>query len=248
LRGLGVAALDGAGKRDGLGKWCHAELAVQDSFALVELTQRRDAITGARVNPHQGAMRRLVEWVELEPSFPEDDRPPRLLTRYEPLEYSSQLLSQGVGLGGLPLVELRAVTQREPREEIPGVRGHRIVEAIIRDQGAETANVDVDGVIESDPNALDTQLLAAQACSQRRQRSPQGASGALGVCIGPEERREAIAGLRLLSHGQVRDKSRRLPRVHLDRAPATLDARRSEELEDEAPASLPPSGGDLGAP
>jgi hypothetical protein len=193
-------------------------------------------------------MRRLVEWVELEPSFSVGDRAPRFLPRYEALEDACKLLSQGIGLGGLPLVELGAVSQREPREEIAGVRGHRVFETVVGDQGAEPANVEVDGVIETDPNALYTQLLATQASSQRRQCSPQGASGALGVCIGPEERSEAVAGLRLPGHGQVRDESRRLPRVHVDDAAATLDARRSEELEDQPPACLPPSGGDLGAP
>ena len=63
------------------------------------------------------------------------------------------------------------------------------------------------------------------------------------VAVGPEQSRKAVAGLWVSGHGKICDQRSRFARVHLDRAPATLDARWPQQLQDEASA-CPPAGRD----
>ena len=246
---LGFPAFDRARECHGFGERRHPQLSVKDPFAFVKLPDRRDPIARPRMDPHERAVCRLVQWIELEPSLRVVDRTPGLLTGRELLEDSPELPPQAISLDGLPLIELRAITQRETREKVAGVSDHRVVEAALRDQCTETANVQVDRLaVESDAVSLDLHLVATKAGSERRQRSAQRASGALGLGIRPKQSREAVAGLWLAGNRKVGDESHRFARIHLDRAPATLDARRSQEFQDQPPAGRPQSRGGLRAP
>src|SRR5207245_212441 len=96
-RWLRFPALDRTREHHGLGEGRHSQLAVQNPLTLVKLAERGDAIAGAGMNPHERAMGRLVDRIELEPSLRVDDRSLRVLARGEPLEDPRELPPEGFG-------------------------------------------------------------------------------------------------------------------------------------------------------
>src|SRR5438093_7152989 len=112
--GLRIAALDRVAQRDGVAVRCDAELAVQNARALPVLTQGCSPVTRSGIETHERAMCSFIERLDRQPA-------PRVLDRAsvvaflmgESFQDSSELPSKGLGLRGLPLIELHAVTQRE---------------------------------------------------------------------------------------------------------------------------------------
>jgi hypothetical protein len=71
------------------------------------------------------------------------------------------------------------------------------------------------GLGEPDSRPVDHQALVADCCAQRRERSPQGAAGALVVGVGPQERGQLFTGVRPAVRGEERKDGDGLARVDL---------------------------------
>ena len=136
-RGLGsrLEVLGGGGERPvvdlleesrGLRERCDAQLVTHDAHAGPVLLEGGAAIATPRVEAHELSMRRLVQWVELQPSPRQRNGAVQVAGGDEvldqPAEGRGQLTIQRTGLTELPVVERRAVPQGEALEEGPRVQ------------------------------------------------------------------------------------------------------------------------------
>ncbi len=140
--------------------------------------------------------------------------------------------------GGTPVVELRAVAEREAREErAAGEVGRRREDArVVRGRGMlDGDEVDVDRVVEGDDGSVDPQPSVAQGGSQHGQRPPERAAGRLVVGVGPEEGGELVARVWAALDREDGEDRERLARVDHDR--------RAVDRHDERPEHADPEPG-----
>src|SRR5207248_2677392 len=79
--------------------------------------------------------------------------------------------------------------------------------------------------------AAQLEPLAVQRTLERRERAAQRCAGTRLVVLCPEQGGDDIAALGPISHGQIGQKSDRLPGIDLNRLPVYLDAWRPEQLD-----------------
>src|SRR5215212_2635037 len=114
--------LDSPVKQGRLFERGYAQLLVQDPYALSVLAKGGSALVGPCVERHEHPVGRLVQDVHGQPAsgvgycrLPLAQCP---ATTREPLQRTSQLLAQALGLEKLPVVEGVAVAQAETGHEI----------------------------------------------------------------------------------------------------------------------------------
>ena len=239
-RGRQLALADGAVQRRRLGQGRHAELPVEGAHALAVLGQRRGAVAAQGVEADELAVGGLLQRVQAQaPARVPDGRREAARLR-EPLdeavERGGQLAAQRIGLERLPVVEVRAVAQREAREEVVAVDGDGLLQRLgggprIGDARAEAVEVDVDrrAAEQGDPLPRGLQRLVADRSPQRRQGAPQRPAGVALVVLGPQQRRERVARAGAAGQRQVGQEGDGLARVDLDGPPVDLDLRRPQE-------------------
>ena len=141
------------------------------------------------------AVRGLVERIELEPApgvryglgvLAAGDQP-----IHQAPQHRNQLALESARLGDLPVVEVRAVTQREPLEKATRQEDHRLVQPLDRrvpgDELAKALDIELETRPSQQGNAVAAGLdpLVADRLSQRRQRAPERPARVLGVVTRP---------------------------------------------------------------
>jgi len=248
-RGLAVAegpGLDRVVERARLVHRRDAQLAVEHPHAFAVLAERGGAVARARVEAHELAVRRLVERVDREMALRVPERRAEiavpLRVNGEPREDLGVRASQRVGLGGLPIVELRAVAEREALEQVAAVERGRVREPAVGDGPAKLRHVDPQiGPVEIDRLALGLEPAVAERGPQDRQRATKCAPGLLLIMFWPEQRRQGRPPLWLPGHGEVGKERGRLSGVGLDGLPAHRDRGRAQQADVQLrQADLPP--------
>ena len=139
--------------------------------------------------------------------------------------------------GGLPVVKSGAATQCESGEEWSARQGHRGFEVGRSIRGRQPLQLqEVDPArrwIQRDAGSIDDQSLVADRRAKGREGSPKGATGRFVVGVGPEHRRQLIAGERPSFGRHERDDCESLPRIDDDRATADLDFEGAEQPDPE---------------
>src|SRR5579859_5949866 len=179
-------------------------------------------------------MRWLVQRIDGEARLQAGDGPRKIAVSLcrggEVRERVAEARTQGVGFGGLPVIELRAVAEGEAREEVPAVEGDRLLESALAKRAAELEDVD-EHVRSVEVNGLPVgkEPAVPERAPEHRQGPTERAAGLLLVRLGPQQRREDAAPLRLLGHGQVGKERGRLTGVGDNDGAAGDGARRAEE-------------------
>ena len=170
----------------------------------------------------------------------------RPATAGEPLQRTSQLPAQALGLEELPVVEGDAVAQPETGHEVVTVQlfglgqqgqafrahlGFRVpVRFALRQEVFETDDVDQDRVVvQVHVLPVRAQPTLRAGLPQRREGPAQGGAGAALAVLGPEQAGECVPSMSSARDGQVGGQRDRLPGVDLDRHAVALDARRTEQ-------------------
>lgn len=108
------------------------QLLAQDSLNGLNLAQCGGLLTRPCIQAHQAAMRCLVQGVQSQPPLRIGDPPLHITLRRAPLRQSlqraRQFAPQGLGLEGLPVIELGAIPQGEAIQEVTAVEIHRLTE------------------------------------------------------------------------------------------------------------------------
>ena len=211
-----------------------AELLIEESDRVAVLMERGGAVAPAGVEPHEVAVRGLVQRIGSETFLRLRDRRREVAValggRGESGERFGVIGAERIGLSGLPVVERRAVAEREALEEVAAIDRDRAREVATADRAPEFDHVDGQILpIEVDRLALGLEPPIAEGRAQHRECPSQRTAALLLVGVGPQQRRERRAALPPLRHGEVREQCRRLAGVGLDRLAADLDARRAEE-------------------
>ena len=229
-----------------------AELAFEHADALPVLLDRGRPVSAGRVQGHQATVDGFSQRVHREQPAGLFDRlrggPGGCGGLHQPLQRLGDLARQPLRLEPLPVVELRAVPQREPRQELPPHGGGSPTErfearragrvrgmAVPRALGDVAAkHLDVQGQVlaaEDDRIAGRSDPPPAEAGSQRRQRAPERRAGVRVVLVRPQQHGHPFAGLRAPGHGQVREQRHGLPRVDRERHAVHQDLGRPQQRD-----------------
>jgi hypothetical protein len=115
---------------DGLFIRWGAQILLQHPLAFGVLAQRRGALTGPGIQPHQEALRRFVQWIQSGPTSGVSDSllvlSPITLAERQALQGASKALAQTFALKELPLIKAGAVRQGESSHEVALVHGRRL--------------------------------------------------------------------------------------------------------------------------
>ena len=241
----GVAATGGGPSRParnvvvepgGLGQRPDGQLPVQHAHQRPVLPHGRRTLPRPPVQPDDGLVGGLVQWVELQPApgVPGSalERAVRHAGRDQPLQPAGERLPELLAHRRLPFLEVRAAAQGEPGQEVVAVQLHRPLErrrVRPRDQGLELAHVDPDGgKIEGHGRPADDQPVAHRG-GGHRQRAPQRRPSLDAVRLGPEQVGQLIAAVFAAGHREQRQQRRRLPGVEGDRCAVPPDDWRPEQ-------------------
>ena len=184
------------------------------------------AVAGAGEQLDEPALPELVERIELDPPPRRLHRPARIPTVEPSGRKSIEEVTHGPldahGAGGLPIVERRAVAQREAgQERAPGER-RRSLKVGRPERCRQALQFDqIDGCgrrVERDLCPPDDHTGSADRGAQRRQRTTKGTPGGLVVRLRPEHRRQLVAGERPSAGSDKGDDRERLAGVHHDGA------------------------------
>jgi hypothetical protein len=195
----------------------------------------------------------LVQRVQRQPALGVGDRrlpaPPDGLGVDQPLQRARPLPAQRVGLGELPVLELRGVPQGEAGEEVAAVQRDRLGERLgalgagpfrlvavrvaARHQGAEAPDVQLHArrdqlqpaAVRGDPGG------AAEGVVQRGERAPQRGARVGVVRLRPQQRGQLVAPVAAAAARQVGEQRDRLAGVDPQRRAAHLHARRPEQRQ-----------------
>ena len=169
-------------------QWRDPELLAQGSNAVAVLLERGCAVAAPGIQPDQLAVRGLVQWIDLEPPASVGNGPLVFATRGQQLHQApqrrAQLARQRVRLAHLPVVEVRAVTQRETLHEAAGEQRHRLAQILgggtIRCQLPEALDVELEAgsLLQGDAVAGGVDPFLADCRAQGRECAPQGAPSA----------------------------------------------------------------------
>ncbi len=233
----------------------HGELLVEHPDAVTVPVDGCVAVACTGMQPHQLAVRGFIQRIEAEPALAVGERfgQAALLrsSGAEPRERGREPALGVARLARLPVVELRAVPQREPGHEratVPGGEGLELVEAAGATRGqrgfpgvvsghpapqpALLEQVDLETIAgEREAAVLGVQPSVVESRAQHRQRAAQGAHRMRLVRLWPEEIGEL--GTRRWRHARGQDGQHgdSLARVDLQRLPIDPHVDRSEESD-----------------
>jgi hypothetical protein len=162
---------------------------------------------------------------------------------HQPLQGIGQLLAQALALKELPVVELHAVGQAEPLQEIAPVQGHRFLQGVqvVRagpQQAPKALHVQPQPGLGIQAHALPIheQPFFAQGLAQRREVAAQAGAGAARLQLRPEQGDQRLPRVALTpgvhpAHGQVGEQGNVLVSVKVEGRAIALDARGAEERQ-----------------
>ncbi len=212
---------------------------MEGANALAVLAERGGPLAARPVELDQPPMGRLVQRLERQPAAGVLDRAHVAPARTEPLgeavEHGPELARERSRLQRLPVVERRAVTEPEAREEDAALQRRGLLE--LREvsptrEPPELVDVEEDAVpLERDRVARDSEPAAAERRAQRRERPPQRRAGPIGRVLGPQELRQDVATVPARLDREVREQRGRLPRVDGQRNTVAERLRRAEERQ-----------------
>src|SRR5438874_10026352 len=228
------AGFDRVAKGAGLRHRRDPELLIEQAHRRAVLAQRGRPVARARVEAHEISVRGLVQRVDREPALRVVDGRSEIAlalgARREAGERIAILRAERVALGGLPVVELRAVAEGEALEEVAAIQTDRVVEASLTYRAAELGHIDGEvPAVQIDRVTVALEPAIAECRAEHRERPAERAAGLLVVGIRPEQCREGRPSLWLGRYRKIGEERRRLPGVGLDRGAADLDARRTEQ-------------------
>ena len=122
-----------------------------------------------------------------------------------------------------------------------------IRQVVVRRDGAQL-RTSVDDIaaqarlVEPQQAARCRQPVPAERSACDRQGAPQGGAGVRLVVLGPEQRGERVARLRLAGHRQVGEQRDGLARIGLDGDSVDLDDRRAQQSQGEPPGRVDEGG------
>ena len=184
-------------------------------------------------------MDRLVERIELEPALGVRNGLHVLAASHkllhQALQRRGELTLERPLLGDLPVVEVGAVTEREPLEEAAGEEGNRLAQHVARRticrELAKALDVQLKAAPSSQGDAVAGRLdpLLADRLAQRRQRAPERAARVLGIMTRPQQLAERLARPRALHKREMRKQRHGLARVERDRRSVSCDTRRPDQ-------------------
>ena len=187
----------------------------------------------------------LVQRIEIDTSFGGSARgrrvPVRLRDGGQPVEDGRDGPFDGDGLRRTPVVELRAVPEREPREQWSAGQVRRRLQhrlLVRRERLLDGLDVDARGrEVELDRGSIHAHPSVAKRRPQHRKRAPQGAPRGLIVGIRPKERRQLLARERTLLDGEQGKDRERLAGIDDDGDSVDGHLEGSEDMDREATAA-----------
>ena len=220
---------------------CHPELLAQHSNAGSVLLERGGAVPGPGIEANERTVRRLVQGIYLEPATGEREclleLPVGDQELHQPAQRGSQLAFQDARFADLPGVELRAVSQREPLEQLAAEQLDRLAELVrsraLRGERAEPPYVDreLGPVTQCDAVGVGVDPLLADCLAQRRERAPEGSAGVLRILAGPEQLTKRGAGAGPFGEDEMGEQGGRLPGVEGDSRATAPNVRRAEQRD-----------------
>jgi hypothetical protein len=182
---------------------------------------------------------RLVQWLSVEPAprVPQRRRVVAIRDQefHEPLKDVGQLGVEAARLGHVPLLERRAVAEREPLEQAARTRLRRLRQRLgrvpLRREPAKALDVELEPVLSPKPDAVALGLdpFLADGAAQSRESAPEGSARTFGVLTRPQELAQRVARARALRQGQVSEQRGRLAGVERDGLAVAFDPRRAEQ-------------------
>ena len=229
-----------------LGQRRHTQLTVEDRDARPVLAQRGGPVAARRQQLHAPDMGTLVERVEVDASSGGRRRGGHVTGRRRLDDESVQEVGDRPldphRPGRPPVVELRAVAQREAGEEgAAGKIGGRSEVADDPRSGRSLQLDEVDGralTDDVDPRPIDPQQRVAHGASHHRQRPSQGAACRGVVGVGPQQGRQLVAGVRPAVGREDHEDRDRLARVDVQRRPVDEDLRCPEQPDLQPPVRV----------
>jgi len=219
-----------------LGVGLDLELPLEHAHAELVLAQRRRVVAPARVQPHERAMRRLVERIEGEDAPPDLERARDVARVRVPREHARERAAheaaQTLPLGGHPLLE-PGLVEREPVEEIAAVELDPALERVRRpgrEAALEARDVGADGGgRQRDGVAPDLEIgggAVRERAADQEERLPQAVARVAVVDVAPEEGRQLFARVRLAQRDrEIREQRLGLALGQHDGRPLVTDAR-----------------------
>ena len=145
----------------------------------------------------------LVQGIDLEPAAGVGEGALVFTTRSQQLHQApqrrAQLAPQRVRLADLPVVELRAVAERETLQEVAGEQRHRLAQALeggaVACELPEALDVEFEAgsPLQGDAVAGGVDPFLADRRAQGRERAPQSTPSAIRVVGRPQQAAERLA-------------------------------------------------------
>ena len=152
-------------------------------------------------------------------------------------QYRAEFAAQAVRLPELPMVELRAVAEREPLEKVRGEEIGRLAQALgrraFRRERAKAGDVELETGASPQGNCVARGFdpFLADRAAQARERAAQGSSRPIGLESRPQKLAEGVAGEAPLGEREIREQGEGLARVEAHRLAAPLHARGAKQSD-----------------
>ncbi len=210
------------------GQGSDTELPFEDANAAAVLAQRSRPPVGPGVQLHERLVSRFVQRVEGQPPTCALQRGFELAAgdarRHEPGEHAPETLAQILSHEPLPVVELRASAQREPRQEVVPVEIGSPAERAGVSLGRQAVELPEiapgRGAIEGDRVARDDEGRPDGGAGHRQSAPKRRACLRVGA-VRPEQAGQAVAALLAAGSGEQSQERGRLAGVesHTDTSP-----------------------------
>ena len=220
-----------------------AQLALEDGDPGPVLADGTGPVAGPCEQGHQLASSRFVERIEVEPARRGGDGaghvPVGLGRRREPLEHVPHQSLDGDRARRPPIVEVRAVAEREPGQEWAARQRGRPAQPRVVARGGgglQIGEIDVDAVgVEGDGRSVRDDPPTVEGRTQHGQRAPEGAPRGFVVRLGPQHRGQLVPGVETAFDPQQDQDRDRLAGVDDERRSIDPDVDGSQDADLEAP-------------